>query len=98
MPADPKTEFYHPADYPYLTVCTPSVHDVSTLRGWWQEDRSATQRFWSHILGEPGAAPYFCDEHVTTKVINQHIYSPSMWAVFMMQVPTSNFTSNLLYM
>eukprot|EP00026_Physarum_polycephalum_P001791 Phypoly_transcript_01794.p1 GENE.Phypoly_transcript_01794~~Phypoly_transcript_01794.p1 ORF type:complete len:844 (+),score=102.29 Phypoly_transcript_01794:62-2593(+) len=26
MPADPKIEFYHPDDYPYLTVCTTSSH------------------------------------------------------------------------
>src|SRR3569623_439755 len=75
---DPKLEFLHPADYPYMTVCTPSVHDTSTLRGWWEEDRSVTQRFWNTVLGEHGAVPYFCDESVTEKVVNQHIYSPSM--------------------
>lgn len=32
MSDDPKREFNHPADYPYLTVCTPSVHDTSTTR------------------------------------------------------------------
>jgi 4-alpha-glucanotransferase len=32
MPGDPKVDFWHPADYPYLTVCTPAVHDTSTLR------------------------------------------------------------------
>ena len=29
-----------PPEYPALTVCTPSVHDTSTLRGWWEEDRA----------------------------------------------------------
>lgn len=24
------------SDYPRLSVCTPSVHDTSTLRGWWE--------------------------------------------------------------
>jgi 4-alpha-glucanotransferase len=32
MPDDPKKEFMHPGSYGYLTVCTPSVHDTSTLR------------------------------------------------------------------
>ena len=26
------------ADYPELSVCTPSVHDTSTLRGWWEHE------------------------------------------------------------
>jgi len=26
------------ADYPELSVCTPSVHDTSTLRGWWENE------------------------------------------------------------
>ncbi|MEI8094774.1 MAG: 4-alpha-glucanotransferase [Spirochaetales bacterium] len=26
--------------YPELTVCTPSVHDTSTLRQWWDEERN----------------------------------------------------------
>jgi 4-alpha-glucanotransferase len=26
------------SDYPELSVCTPSVHDTSTLRGWWENE------------------------------------------------------------
>jgi len=26
-------------DYPELSVCTPSVHDTSTLRQWWEEEK-----------------------------------------------------------
>jgi len=26
------------ANYPELSVCTPSVHDTSTLRGWWENE------------------------------------------------------------
>ncbi len=33
-------DFFHPADAPYLSVVTPSTHDMSTIRGWWEEDRS----------------------------------------------------------
>ena len=86
MANDPKIEFWHPSDYPYLSVCTPSVHDTSTLRGWWEEDRGVTQRFWNQILGEYGVAPLYCDDHVTQKIFNQHIYSKSMWAIFAIQV------------
>jgi 4-alpha-glucanotransferase len=34
MPKNPKVKFSHPADAPYLSVCTTSTHDMSTIRGW----------------------------------------------------------------
>ncbi len=45
-----------PADYPFLTVCAPSVHDTSTMRGWWLEDDDR-YGFWRSIglTGEPPA-------------------------------------------
>ncbi len=45
MPKDIKKEFFHPNDAPYLSVITPSTHDMSTIRGWWEENREKTQRF-----------------------------------------------------
>jgi 4-alpha-glucanotransferase len=85
MPSDPKKDFYHPAEYPYLTVCTPSVHDTSTIRGWWEENRDLTQKFYNQILGEYGPAPQFCDVYITTKIIWQHLCSKSMLAIFPIQ-------------
>lgn len=37
--------FLDPREYPYLTVCAPSVHDTSTIRGWYYEDRPAALAF-----------------------------------------------------
>jgi len=85
MPADAKIEFYHPDDYPYLTVCTTSSHDMSTLRGWWEEDRARSQRFYNTILGLQGYAPYFCETYVSQAVLNQHLFSKSMLAIFPIQ-------------
>jgi len=85
MPADPKIEFYHPADYSYLTVCTTSSHDMSTLRGWWEEDRVRSQRFYHNNLGYNGASPFFCESYVSQGVLSQHFYSPSMWAILPLQ-------------
>jgi 4-alpha-glucanotransferase len=45
MPKDATKEFFHPNDAPYLSVVTPSTHDMSTIRGWWEEDRGRTQHF-----------------------------------------------------
>ena len=36
MPKNLGREFFHPKDAPYLSVVTPSTHDMSTIRGWWK--------------------------------------------------------------
>lgn len=85
MPKNPATEFFHPKDAPYLSVVTPSSHDMSTIRGWWEEDREKTERFFRDILGEPGTAPYFCEPWVNRAIVLQHLYSPAMWCVLQLQ-------------
>jgi len=84
MPNDDR-EFWHPADTPYLSVTSTGSHDMTTLREWWQEDETQTQRFYNHILGLQGKAPYFCEPWVAHQVINQHLHSPSMLAIFPIQ-------------
>jgi len=84
----PKTstiEFFHPADAPYLSVVTPSTHDMSTVRGWWEEDRGVTQRFYNQQLGHGGDAPWFAEWWICRDILLQHLYSPAMWAIFQMQ-------------
>jgi len=85
MPKDPSIEFFHPANAPYLSVVTPSTHDMSTIRGWWEEDRNKTQRFYNYILGQHGYAPYFCEAWINRAVVLQHLHSPAMWAIFQLQ-------------
>ncbi len=85
MPKNPKTEFFHPADAPYLSVVTTSSHDTSTMRGWWEEDRAVVQRFYNTTLGHEGSAPFFCEPWIAREVIQQHLYSPAMWAIFPIQ-------------
>ena len=57
MPKRLGQEFSRPADAPYLSVVTPSSHDMSTIRGWWEEDAKLTQKFYNQELGQPGEAP-----------------------------------------
>ncbi|MCW3105952.1 MAG: 4-alpha-glucanotransferase, partial [Segetibacter sp.] len=85
MPKDPTREFFHPNDAPYLSVVTPSTHDMSTIRGWWEEDRAATQRFFNSELGQWGTAPYFCEPWINRIIILQHLYSTAMWSIFQLQ-------------
>lgn len=85
MPKSTKKEFFHPNDAPYLSVITPSTHDMSTIRGWWEEDREKTQRFFNNELGQAGASPYFCEPWINRAIILQHLYSPAMWSIFQLQ-------------
>lgn len=85
MPKDPKTEFFSPKDAPYLSVVTPSTHDMSTVRGWWEENREKTQRFYNHILGQWGEAPVYCEAWINRAIVMQHLYSPAMWSIFQLQ-------------
>lgn len=85
MPKDPATEFFHPNDAPYLSVVTPSTHDMSTIRGWWEENRETTQRFYNSVMGQYGEAPFFCEGWINKAVVLQHLYSPAMWAIFQLQ-------------
>jgi 4-alpha-glucanotransferase len=85
MPRETGREFSHPRDYSYLTVCSPSTHDMSTIRGWWEEDRARAQRFSRTILGHAGEPPQICEPRICEEIIGQHLESPSMWAVFPLQ-------------
>lgn len=85
MPKATNATFFHPKDAPYLSVVTPSTHDMSTLRGWWEEDRDLTQRFFNEVLGYEGTAPYFCEPWVNRVLLAQHLQSPAMWAIFQLQ-------------
>ena len=85
MPKTLGAEFFHPAQAPYLSVVTPSTHDMSTIRGWWEEDRARTQRFFNTILGQPGEAPYFCEPGINRMIVDQHLNSPAMWSIFQLQ-------------
>lgn len=85
MPKNPKVKFSRPADAPYLSVCTTSTHDMSTIRGWWEEDRKKTQLFHNLELGNPGPAPYFAEPWICRQIITQHLYSPAMWTTFPIQ-------------
>lgn len=85
MPKDPNKEFFHPNDAPYLSVVTPSTHDMSTIRGWWEEDRNKTQKFYNYMLGHYGEAPRFCEPWINREIVLQNLYSPAMWSIFLLQ-------------
>lgn len=85
MPKKADKEFFHPKDAPYLSVITPSTHDMSTVRAWWLEDAERTQRFYNNEMGQWGNAPQQCEAWISRAIVMQHLYSPAMWSVFQLQ-------------
>lgn len=85
MPKDPNVAFAHPANAPYLSVCTTGTHDMNPLRAWWEEDRAVTQRFYNEQMGWQGEAPREMTPEIAEFIINQHMYSPAMWVILPLQ-------------
>jgi len=85
MPKNSDNEFSHPSESNYLSVVSPSCHDMSTIRGWWEEDQERTQRFYNNLLGHFGSSPQFCEPWVSREMIIQHLHAPAMWAIFPIQ-------------
>lgn len=85
MPKKAGTEFFHPNDAPYLSVVSPSTHDMSTIRGWWEEDSFKTKHFYNYLMGQSGEPPLYCEPWINKEIILQHLYSPAMWSVFQLQ-------------
>ena len=85
MPKKADVEFFHPNDAPFLSVVSPSTHDMSTIRGWWEEDAAKTKRFYNNIMGQPGNAPVHCEPDINKEIVLQHLYSPAMWSIFQLQ-------------
>eukprot|EP00871_Galdieria_phlegrea_P003197 jgi/Galph1/3879/GphlegSOOS_G2529.1 len=86
MPSDPHVEFAKPSEYEYLTVATPGSHDMATIRGWWEEmEESERQRFYEQILQRSGNCPRKCETDIVKQIIEQHVASPSIWSIFLLQ-------------
>jgi 4-alpha-glucanotransferase len=85
MPKTLGATFSRPADAPYLSVVTPSTHDMSTIRGWWEEDRALSQKFYSEELKLPGIAPEKCSGDLNELIVRQHLASPAMWCILQLQ-------------
>ena len=85
MPKTMGRTFSRPADAPYLSVVTPATHDMSSIRGWWEEDGVLTQKFYQEELQLVGAAPLQCEATINEAIIHQHLASPAMWSIFQLQ-------------
>jgi 4-alpha-glucanotransferase len=76
--------FIPPSQFPPLTVSTPSVHDTSTIRGWWEEDAGERELFFSS-LGEKGTCPPRLTSELHEKIFAHCMGSGSLLCMFQLQ-------------
>ncbi|MDR0939867.1 MAG: 4-alpha-glucanotransferase [Mediterranea sp.] len=81
MPKCMGQEFGRPAEYPYESVSTISTHDMSTLRGWWREDRAKTQRYYNDVLGYGDEAPREATPELCEEVLKLHLEGNSIFCI-----------------
>ncbi|NJM37484.1 MAG: 4-alpha-glucanotransferase [Akkermansiaceae bacterium] len=84
MPKSAESEFLDPRKTSYLSVVSPSTHDMPTLRAWWREDAELTARFAKQMLNIASPESDLSGE-VARQIILQHLESPAMWAIFPLQ-------------
>ncbi|MFP4113162.1 MAG: 4-alpha-glucanotransferase [Spirochaetales bacterium] len=80
---EPGQPYIPPTEYPFLTVCAPSVHDTSSMRGWWREEPDR-RPFW-RSLGLPGDPPAEYDAETARKVTEAMFHTGSALCVFQIQ-------------
>jgi 4-alpha-glucanotransferase len=80
----PGSPFIPPAEYPALTVATPSVHDTSTLRGWWEEDRAERQAYFP-LLELEGPCPERMTPETHAAIVERMLGARSRLCVFQLQ-------------
>jgi len=67
---------------PYLSVCTTSTHDMAPIREWWRENPDIIQHYYNEILWREGVAPDDCTADICYQIIDNHLHSPAMLAIF----------------
>jgi 4-alpha-glucanotransferase len=76
--------FIPPSRLPRLSVCTPSVHDTSTLRGWWEEDRAERELYHGSLATE-GSCPERMTRELLEKILAHCCDAASVLAMFQVQ-------------
>lgn len=67
--------------YQYLSVCATSSHDISGIRGWWEENFNESQWFYNNVLKHEGVAPRVASGEIVSEIIQMNLNSPSMLCI-----------------
>jgi len=69
-------------EYPHLSVCTPAVHDSSTVREWWEKE--ADQEMFSGFIGVP-SLPKIYNPGTAKIILSKTAGARSRFRVFQIQ-------------
>ncbi len=67
--------------YDYMSVCATSSHDISSIRGWWEENAQETQWYYNNILHREGQAPIYASGEIVSDIIALHMKAPSVLCI-----------------
>lgn len=82
IPRESTQRFDATEDFPYMSICTPSPHDMPHLTLWWRQEQADVQLFYHQILKMNGVAPLEINKDIARGIIKQNLASDSMWCVF----------------
>ena len=85
MPKNSARPFSDPRENPYLSVDTTGTHDMPIIRGWWEQDRELSARYYHEMLHHTDNPPYFCEPWVCLEIVEQHLNSSSQWVILPIQ-------------
>ena len=85
MPKQSNKPFSDPRENPYLSVDTTGTHDMPTIRGWWEQNRELSARFYHEMLHHTDNPPYFCEPYICQEIVEQHLNSSSQWVILPIQ-------------
>ncbi len=85
MSKNPEHGFGHVWENPYRSVCTISTHDMSPLRGWWEEAHEEACRYYNYVLGHGGEAPATATGEICEEIVCRHLECPSLLCILSFQ-------------
>ena len=85
MPKEWGAEFGTPQRYPYMSVCSPSSHDMSGLRLWWTEEPERAARYWRDVMGCEGDVPAECPPEVCERMLRRQLAAGSILTIVPLQ-------------
>ncbi|MDR2772895.1 MAG: 4-alpha-glucanotransferase [Elusimicrobiota bacterium] len=84
----PKKEnevFANVDNYPYLSVCSVSTPDTSTLREFLEEDFEKAERYYQNVLNITDTPPHSASPKICEQILARNLNSPSMICAFLLQ-------------
>ena len=86
MPKEYGASFADTAHYPYLSVATPSTHDMPPMRLWWLQNPERRRALWKQVTGREDAVPEGDLAAGDCRLlVSQQLSSPSMLCLLSLQ-------------